>query len=334
MEGTAPGLDRKDLTLPNGTDLVIECLEPPLLIEEIAAFDRLVNSALSEPFISELLRGSHAQDIYCRVVRGVSNNRLLGTGWMAWARSFPKLGVIAGVVTRSSHRRQGIASHICTTLCDVFEANGGAELYLGAASTTARRIYERLGFQEVAGRVMRRVAEEHESPVSLVPGLPVVPRPANWSDIARVVPLYAWPHECLMVESSIGYPSVLIEPPYRCVRIFWELWDATIARSGWWRVLENSGGWLVAGATARSDKESVQVDYIWHPAYAAEAREFLLDFTRSVEKESGLPCELVVCEEDDWKMRQANALGFTKTHPTDDAVDIAGKKHSLLAFRR
>lgn len=312
--------------------LILDWPEPPLPRAEAQAFVALVNSALDEPFLVGITEGRWRDDACFRLVRGRVGEELAATGWVGWAKSFPGIGAMAGVVTRPAFRRRGIASIVCARLCEAFDKAGGRLLYLAVAE--ARPIYERLGFEPVAGQVMCRAAPGSAPGDGFVPGQGVTARGVNWGDVGRLMPLYLWPHECLMLDSGIRFPTVALQGPSRCVGVFWATWQSTVESGGRWSVLENERGVIVASAVARPSAEAVRVDFIWHPDYTQEGRAFLSEFLRKTEAELGLPCEICACKEDKWKRRQARELGFSSETLSDQKVPLGERQLAVVTFRR
>lgn len=56
---------------------------------------------------------------------------------------------VAGVATRRSHRRRGLASQVSRSMCQRFFDRGGEIAWLSAGSDAARAVYAGIGFREV-----------------------------------------------------------------------------------------------------------------------------------------------------------------------------------------
>jgi ribosomal protein S18 acetylase RimI-like enzyme len=61
---------------------------------------------------------------------------------------------IAGIATKSAHRKQGIASAVIATLLDQFFQNGGEIAWLTPGDDSAKSVYEKLGFKTIAEQVV------------------------------------------------------------------------------------------------------------------------------------------------------------------------------------
>jgi hypothetical protein len=154
--------------------------------------------------------------------------------------------------------------------------------------------------------------------------------------MASIVPLYLLAHPCVLADAGIGLLSARVAEPRRCVRIFWDLWKS-IEPAGRWAVLRNDRGWPVASALARLSAPSAagfSVDFLWHPDYSVQAAAFAADWLKEIEAASGCACRMLICEGDDWKLREARALGFERADGGGGTVDLNGRKVPLLRFVR
>lgn len=318
--------------LTSGDTLTIECREAPLRPQDVTAFSGLVNSHLEEPFLTRALAGRWREDATFVAFMGRCGGDLVATAWVAWARELPAVGVVAGVATVPAMRRLGIATRMGRAACEHFDRQGGELLYLAAATPEAQQMYDGLGFESVAGKAMCRVASGHDPFEGFAPSAAVRARPAYWGDMARIVPLYYFPQECLALDTVTGFASSRVQPPLRCVGIFWNTWRTSVADGGIWHVLENQNGWVVGSAVARLQPDAVAVDYAWHPAYEEEGRAFLTGFLSAVAERTSRPCRLLACEGDAWKLRHAAALGFSQPQETKREVNVAGRGRRVLAL--
>ncbi len=293
-----------------------------------------VNGALDEPFLEGILLGRCGGQAEFRVARAWRRNRLVGTAWLGWGSSFPRMAVLAGVVTDRACRRQGIASRACTMVCEAFERSGGSAVYLGAAHAGAQQVYERLGFELHVGRIMRRIVPGQCDVEALQPTPPFTHRSADYSDMARILLLYQQVRQCLAVDTGIRYASVTVEPPYRCVGVFWQTWASSIGAGGQWFVLEDANGMLVASATVRPAGERLGVEFIWRTDCDDAGMDFLRSVTTRAESRFGRPCELILCEDDTWKADRATRLGFCHPRPTGRTMEAGDRAFPILAFSR
>jgi len=179
--------------LSSGAEFVMECHHAPIAEELAVAFAAKVNADLDEYFLKDLLRGHVPGPVSARIICGAVNGRLIGTSWCGWRRSLPALGMVAGVTTSEQFRSQGMATALCEEQCERFAADGGRLLWLAPTTQSAQRIYERLGFEVVTGKLMCRRFAGSELNEGFAPGQRVNSRNADWGDLAPLAPLYAWP---------------------------------------------------------------------------------------------------------------------------------------------
>jgi len=306
--------------------------DAPLPSADVSVFAEHVNRDLEEPFLPEILDGRHAADATFRAYRALVRGRLAATVWTGHATALRSVVVMGGVVTAAPYRRRGLARRLCEEAVRQFLAAGGGALYLAAASQEARRLYDGLGFRAIIGQVMVLETPGHDRLAGFRPGLSVCPRPANWGDIGRVVPLFLWPHECVLADAASGFPSTRVAPPLRCNGIFWHIWRTSVSAGGWWRVLENEAGTLVASASAAPADDATEADFVWHPAYEAEGRVFLRDFIRDTRGRFEREVRLLACEGDAWKRREAERAGFTAERHSGRAAKVGHESRPLLTF--
>jgi len=306
--------------------------DAPLPSADVSAFAEHVNRDLEEPFLPRILDGRHAADATFRAYRAFLRGRLAATAWTGHANALRSVAVLGGVVTAVPYRRRGLARRLCEEAVRQFLDSGGGALYLAAASQEARRLYQPLGFRRIIGQVMVLETPGHDRLAGFRPGLSVRPRSANWGDLGRVVPLFLWPHECVLADAASGFPSARLVPPTRCNGIFWHIWRTSVAAGGWWRVLENEAGTVVASASAAPAGDATEADFVWHPAYEAEGRLFLRDFLGDSRARFEREVRLLACESDTWKRREAARAGFTEERHSGRAAKVGHESRALLTF--
>ena len=179
--------DPQTEALRDGTVLQVDVATPPLRPEERVEFISHVARLLDEPFLPEILSGRWNDDADFRVFRGRVDGRLAVTGWLGIGRRMPRFGVVAGVVTAACDRRKGAATALCERLWTEFAALSDGPLFLSAASSTATRIYERLGFKTIAGRLMFRSPVDQAWDAGFASTGPVVERAADRGDMGAIV---------------------------------------------------------------------------------------------------------------------------------------------------
>lgn len=209
--------------LPSGLEITIECLTPPVEPVAAKAISQIVFEHLREDRLEEILLGHHSAEAEFRMMVARVNGELAGTCWFGWGRGFADIAVMGGVVTRGAWRGKGIARHIVTEACRIFDSVGGRLLFLATTNPYARSLYEELGFHSHIGHVMCRATEGASCDYGFTQGQKVNARPASWRDMAAIAPLYLLDHPCVLVDSATLLPSSRVAPSWRCVRIFWDL---------------------------------------------------------------------------------------------------------------
>ncbi len=334
-EGPAP-LRNSRLRLRSGVEAAIRCVQPPLPPEEARRIADFVGRFLVEEYLNSILLGEFSEEACFAAGLACGGDSVVATAWSGWGGDFPDIAVMGGVATSEAYRGQGLASAVVGAVCERFDSAGGRLLFLGTSNPAARRIYERLGFRQVAGQIFCRAARGARPDEGFATGRRVSARPVSWRDLASIVPLYLLRHPCLIADAGIALPSARVAEPRRCVRIFWDLWKS-IAPAGKWAILRNDLGWPVASAIARRYAPfaaEFSVDFLWHPDYSVEASGFVAHWLKEIEAVSGRSCSMLICEGDDWKVRAARALGFERVGGDGGTVELNGRKAPLLRFVR
>jgi GNAT superfamily N-acetyltransferase len=335
MSEGSPSSENPRLRLPSGVEAAIRCAQPPLPPEEARRIAQFVGHFLVEEYLGAILLGEFSEAARFTVGMGIVGGSLAAACWSGWGREFPDIAVMGGVATAEAYRGQGLASAVVGAVCERFDSTGGRLLYLGTRNPVAQRIYERLGFRQVAGQIFCRAARGARPDEGFAAGRTVAARPASWRDMASIVPLYLQPHPCVLADAGIGLPSARIVEPRRCVHIFWDLWKS-IEPAGQWTILRNDLGWPVASALARPSAPPAagfSVDFLWHTDYSVEGAAFVGKWLEEIEAASGCACRMLICDGDDWKLREARKLGFERAEGGGIA-DVDGRKVPLLSVVR
>ena len=127
--------------------------QPPFptgLIDEFLSFwERVFHYSFHET--SGILRGEESANNTDVLYVARDGQRLAATCHLTISQTDPRLGGVGEVAVPDEFRRQGLATTLCETARDNFFARGGEALFLGTENPQARRIYERLGWQQLPG---------------------------------------------------------------------------------------------------------------------------------------------------------------------------------------
>jgi len=299
--------------LRSGETLRVECFGSDAQVprDKIKAIRDLILQPRS-PWISEVER-TYLEGALEGRFKSVARDRFF-VGWIGdepvgnvhygTAAGAPEIGLLAYVITAPSHRGKGISSILTKRAIDHFLAAGGVCIHLGTGNPGARRVYQRCGFRDYNGHVMRYLALAQgwedlnttypwslgPSPGSLSPriketrGLADVGaakvRRGHWGDLARVAMLYVAPHRWFVKdypERIYGHPAIV---QTRCASILTSMMVNVTQRNGGLWVLENPAQRVVGAATLTRLDGTAQshvpiLDFLVASAYSRQASDLL-----------------------------------------------------------
>jgi GNAT superfamily N-acetyltransferase len=256
-----------------------------------------------------------SQDFY---FLGRIASQYVGGVWYQVSCRTPEVGAFGYTFSDPAHRGKGISYLLCAAAVEHFRERGGLCLYLGTGNPTAHRVYEKCGFRDYNGRVMRYAPPSRE-PEALDTQLfghcgPAQIRPVEWGDAGMMNALYAAPYPWLIRDyglRSFSHPAVL---QTRC-HIFPEIMLRVEAEGGACLALENPRNRLVGAAIlTRGDPRVEQhvgaLDFIVQPGYLAQAPQLLSALTEAAGARGCrvVQAHLASCDRD--KQQAAKQAGF------------------------
>ena len=196
----------------------------------------------------ESLHGDYSETL--RIVSLIArvDGQPVATATVSFADRSPEVCLLGNVVTLKPFRRQGIAVTLtnAAVACG-FEA-GCKVAYLGSTQMQGN-VYERSGFERLAGCIMCRSAEGHSRCESewFDAGQSTIIRPAVWGDMPGLVSLLTQPLQSTVIDYSRGLMSVRYADPVRCVSAFAVVHDHTQQCGGVMHILASQDGSRVFG---------------------------------------------------------------------------------------
>ena len=282
-------------TLANGETLSVEFFEPanqvaPGVVEEITNFVIQVEdldswtSVAESLYLKRCLRGDFSGTGLDPFFLGRIEGEIVGDVGCQVARNDPELGSLGWVFTKPEQRGKGISSRLTEFAVEWFEQRGGLCMQLGTANPIAHHVYQKYGFYDYNGHVMRRLsgngeAENFDQYLFADGRIPEVRR-ADWADASRVAALYAAPHPWLIQDHQEGlfsHPTLVTK---RYFSIFPSLMLRTDHPGGSLYVLECPGHRLVGVAALLPQEGECQahvgrLDFLIRPNYLERGRELL-----------------------------------------------------------
>lgn len=247
--------------------------------ERDAIHDLIVQPAA--PWFSEVER-RHLDAALSGEFRAVASDRF----WVAWdggqpvaniyfgtAAGAPEIGLLAFAITAPAHRGQGLGERLVHAALSDFVAAGGVCMHLATANPAAHHLYQRCGFRDYNGHVMRFLMKPEDwtsfDDAYFRFAGPGQVRRGHWGDAGRIAMLYVAPGRWLVRDYAEGlYDHPAIEQT-RCASIL-----PSMMAGGLW-VLENPARRVVAAATLKPGEPLPVVDFLAAPAYLDQAPDLL-----------------------------------------------------------
>jgi len=321
-------IDREPLRLKTGELAQIELYQPdgsppPNTID--ALWDMVIRphdpwiSRVETTYFSRMLRGELAQDCADQVYSIWIDERPASHATMLRARDNPRVGLAAFVITDSANRGKGLCTLLMERMMDDFWADGGEYALLATGNPVAHAIYERSGFSDYNGHVMRYLSDavrsedvdgeyfSHHGPATV--------RPGHWGDGARIAWLYAKPSPWFVkdyLEAFYDHPALVHT---RCGSVLPSMMLNVEERGGGLWVLETEDKRLVGAATLtyfdRAGQASAPVvDFLVVPAYLAQAGGLLHAAIGGAETAGARFVRIHLASPDSDKMQVARDIGF------------------------
>ena len=282
-------------TLPGGERLLVEFFEPgeqvaPGVVEEITNFVIQVEdldswtSVAESLYLKRCMRSDFTGTSLDPLFLGRIEGEIVGDVGCQLARDQAELGSLGWVFTKPEQRGKGISSCLTEFAVEWFEQSGGLCMQLGTANPIAHHVYEKYGFRDYNGHVMRRLsgsrdAKEFDEYLFADSGISVVRR-ADWGDASRVAALYAAPHPWLIQDHQEG----LFSHPTLVTKRYFSIFPSLMLRAdrpgGALYVLECPGHRLVGAAALLPQEGECQghlgrLDFLIRPNHLGQGRELL-----------------------------------------------------------
>ena len=307
----------------------VSCHEPPLAGDLQAELPRFWEGIFKEEFSFRAVlagadQGLIGHKIYLR--RQPGSGELMGTTHLAYSEpglqraSAPIIGGLGEVATAAAFRQQGVAAQLCELACDEFSRMGGVALFLGTVNPAAARVYQRLGFRQLAAASLMARINVDESPERFLAGYfpasgAIEVCPGSARSRCHLIPLALSPHDWLVLDANAGLYSTRYTQLGSCMGLF-PRYEAVIASEGggiWFEAWTETGPCLVGLASARLRADGTsQVDGFIHQHFAAAWPQLLaavIDWStdRGMDR-----CIVDICGEDKEKRSCFERLGFAQ----------------------
>ena len=338
--------------LRSGETLSVEFFEPgpqvpASLVEEITRFVIQVETLDSWPSVAEslylkrCLQGRFAATGLDPLFLGRLDGRIVGDVGCQVSWDSPEVGSLGWVFTDPAQRGKGISSHLTRLAVRWFQDRGGVCMLLGTGNPIAHHVYEKYGFRDYNGHVMRRL-----SPGAEARGFerrffartgPAAVRPAVWSDVSRVAALYAAPHPWLVQDYQEG---LVTHPSLKKLRYF-SIFPALMLRAeqpgGSVQVLETSRKRIVGLAALLPEPGPFRthlgrLDFLIRPEYLDQGRELLAAVLNQARDGGVQTVEARFASCDKAKIKLAREAGFRRVSRFPDRFRVGAESVDLELY--
>ncbi len=299
-------------------------------------------SIAEREWLWHVLRGDFTGSSFDAVFVGRLDGRIAGALWYATHVNAPAVGVFGYVLTEPAHRGKGVSSALTSIAVRHFLDRGGRLLYLGTGNPIAHHIYEKCGFRDYNGHVMRLSASPGE-PAALDVGYfcardDVNVRRAVPGDYARLTALYVSPDTWFTRDFREGLFNDPTHPQVRCNSCWAAIALRSRSPSDAQFVMETASGAIVGIATqtqggAPPVKHQSEVELLVYPGYYKQAGKLisrLIEHARRVGIET-LVCLTASCDED--KIRILTDMNFGVAAVIEDYFRVGTDRFAFLSLR-
>lgn len=320
------------LPLPSGETLTVEFFDPrqpsATLPQTLYAFAVQVLGEITTPsglaeslYLSRCLHGKFsATGVDCFWLGRIAGQLVGGVGCQI-AAATGEVGSLGWVFTEPAHRGKGISSALTNLALTWFRDQGGVCMHLGTANPTANHVYQKQGFHDYHGNVMRYLCPGQEpagfEATFLCNQSDAVVRPATWGDASRVAMLYALPHPWFVKdygERIFSHPTL---KPQRYFSIFTSLMLRAEQQQGAVYVLENGANRVVGAANLLPVDGTAQahlgsLDFLVYPTYREAAEQLIMDVLADASQRGMQTVQTWLAACDHEKQAMARQAGFRR----------------------
>ena len=300
-------------------------------------------SIAEREWLHHVLRGDFVSTSFDAVFVGRLGGESVGALWYGTHASHPDLGVFGYVLTDPAHRGKGVSSELTRIAAQHFLDRGGRLLYLGTGNPVAHHIYEKSGFRDYNGHVMRLSTSDKDASALdaqyFAGAGPAQVREAVPGDYARLTALYVSPETWFTRDFREGLLNDPSQEQARCN----SCWAAIALRKRSDRdaqlVLESPSGAIVGAAIlthggAPATAHLAEVELIVHPTHEAQGGKLLAELADRA-RQAGtrtLTCLTASC--DDAKISLLSEAGFVQEARIRHYLRVGEDRLDLAILRR
>jgi GNAT superfamily N-acetyltransferase len=287
------------------------------------------------------LSGEYCATLNCTFFLARHKSQLVGAAGCLYAPKKPAICVIGPVGVAPEYRRKGIGASLVASLLKHLKDQSCVAAYLGVGQgSSARRLYESLGFWRLKGIVMRHLLRPRpqfeENYFSRCDDTNI--RPVEWGDLPGVALLACLPCTMYTFDLHRGVFSSKYVEPGKFLSIFPKMMKAHERHGGLANVLAARPEGNVAGLAqlcrgpGEAERHTGRLDFYVHDNFLDRAEPLV----RKTIGQSGalsvrrLYCQCLEC--DHIKRGIIEALGGSQIGVLPDNVALSGRCENVLVY--
>lgn len=313
--------------------------EPPLntrfIDELLSLWATVFQCSFSE--MEHVLRGDELAANTDVIYAARDGEQLAATCHLTISGADPQLGGLGEVAVPDTFRRQGLATTLCEHARKEFFDQGGEALFLGTVNPTARRIYARLGWQQLPGSTVMVCLKQQQSGEFLERWLdpisgPRSVRPAGSDIRVPMIPLALADHPWTILDANVGLFSTRYVIQNSCMGLYpryEKVMKEGAAFASW-----SDSDQLLGLATVKVDGTGARVDgfTLGFDKFGDRWQKLIRSAVAWTAKRSISECIASIAVADETKQAAFRSADFAEVSSDDDIV-IGERRIETKRFR-
>lgn len=288
------------------------------------------------------LRGQLSSMLCCTFYIATDGDQVVGAAGCLHSSHNQPVALFGPIAVEPQYRRSGIGTSLATMILEYLMAQDCRAVYLGViGNNPARRLYEKVGFENYQGIIMRRLfgpPGEFEASYFQRCSQTTV-KQADWADYCNVQVLLASPCSMYAFDYLRGGFSSRYAPPHSFLPQFPSLMKTVSAGLGLANVLVTGPQANVVGIShitrphSAPLRHAATLDFFIHDNFVDQADELLYTTIRQAQESGVSTLNCFVPEGDQVKRSIMKRLNATQTAVLPESVRLNGHHQNTLVYK-